>query len=124
MKILVHFFLYFNFFQVIAGLTKSFVYEMYASNESNGNPISSLHDSSINKCVALCDSMFGCLSANFHEVKIQCELTDYYPLDNTTSGIRMENFQRMENFLSEKLCLEIYFRVRFVVQGTPLIKLG
>jgi hypothetical protein len=87
MKKLKHFFLYFNFFQIIAGLTKSFVYEMYASNESNGNPISSFNDSSINKCVALCDSMFGCLSVNFHEVNKQCELTDYYPLDNTTSGI-------------------------------------
>jgi hypothetical protein len=24
---------------------------------------------------------------NFHEVNKQCELTKYYPLDNTTSGI-------------------------------------
>ncbi|XP_060576715.1 uncharacterized protein LOC132734033 [Ruditapes philippinarum] len=60
---------------------------MNASNESNGNPISSFNDSSINKCVARCDSLFGCLSVNFHEVNKQCKPSDYYPLDNTTSGI-------------------------------------
>jgi hypothetical protein len=87
MKLLIVIHLHLLVFIVSSGATKSLRYELSSINEINGNVTSSFKASSVQKCVAVCDTMYGCLSVYFHNETQQCNITDYYPLDNIKSGI-------------------------------------
>jgi hypothetical protein len=86
--------------QVIKGHNESFMYEIYSTDEINGNEIFTFYQISVSECVFKCDETYGCLSVNFHKGNKTCVLTDYYPIDDTKTGI-------------SKAGLMIYFRRTF-----------
>jgi hypothetical protein len=69
------------------GHVTSYMYELYSTNEINGNEIFTFNHISVQKCIFLCDETYGCLSVNFHKGNKTCVLTDYYPTDGTKTPI-------------------------------------
>ncbi|XP_045206938.1 uncharacterized protein LOC123559191 [Mercenaria mercenaria] len=102
MELVIFSYVLFHFCAVAYGLKQPFAYKLYSKNEINGNVIFSFDTSSVQACVALCDDTYGCLSVNFHKENETCQLTDYYPLDETKSGKPEEGWK-------------IYFRRNFDV---------
>ncbi|XP_060569195.1 uncharacterized protein LOC132727639 [Ruditapes philippinarum] len=73
--------------QVIKGHNESFMFEIYSTNEINGNEIFTFYQISVSECVFKYDKTYGCLSVNFHQGNKTCVLTDYYPNDGTKTEV-------------------------------------